>query len=185
MQQKPFKPIKTERLSLKPWMPSFKMANYLFDLIKNNREHFKYLPMASVKRPEEEYDFLKMSQQKWKTGQSASYAIYLRGTNTLVGSCGLYGISQEHRRGEIGYWMDSQYCGHGYMTEAVAAIIDEFFARGLNRVTIRANIKNKASCAVAKRLGFTREGVCHQELFNKYMNEYEDVVYFGKWKNQK
>lgn len=175
-----FKPIKTERLSLKSWTPSFKMARELFDLIERNREHFKYLPLALVKAPEEEYEFLQGAQQKWKSGKSATYAIFLRGTNKLVGCCSMNGISWSNKRAEIGYWMDSKYCGNGYMTEAVNAMIEYFFSRGINRVCIRANIKNKASCSVAQRCGFIREGVCRQEIFNKYMNEYEDIVYYGK-----
>lgn len=189
MTPKPFKPIKTERLTLKPWTPSFKMALELFELIDRNREHFKYLPLALVKAPEEEYEFLRGAQQKWKAGKSAIYAIFLRGTNKLVGCCSMNDISWSNRRAEIGYWMDGKYCGNGYMTEAVNAMVDYFFGQGLNRVCIRANVKNKASCTVAKRLGFSREGVRRQELFNKYMNEYEDIVCYGKlhseWQRKK
>jgi len=127
MKPKPFKLIKTERLSLKPWVPSFKMAQYLFDLIERNREHFKYLPMALVKPPEEEYEYLKSAKKKWDAGASASYAIYLRGTKKLIGTCGVHQVSSSNKTGEIGYWLDQDYIGHGYMTEAVKAIENAFF----------------------------------------------------------
>ena len=83
----------------------------------------------------------------------------------------------------------SDYLGYGYMTEAVKALEDAFFGMGLNRLSIRANVKNKASCGVAKRLGYKKEGVVRAELFNKVMNEYEDIAYYGKlrseWKGKK
>lgn len=184
MKPQKFKPIKTERLTLKPWTPSFKLATELYNLIERNREHFRFLPLALVKTPEEEYDFMKSAQKNWRDGTSASFAIYLRGTNTLIGCCSMSGINPTHKRAQIGYWMDKNYTGHGYMTEAVAAMTDDFFARGLNRVYIRANIKNKASWAVAKRLGFTKEDVRRQELWNAYMNEYEDIVCYGKLRSE-
>lgn len=61
---------------------------------------------------------------------------------------------------EIGYWIDSQYSGNGYMTEAVNAItqyaFDQFKAV---RVQICAQLDNQKSIAVAKRCGFIQEAI--------------------------
>lgn len=182
MQPKPFKPIKTARLSLKPFKPTFKQAQELYDLIDRNRDHLRYLPLAFVKSAEEYYDILKITDNNWKSGTAATYGIYLKGK--LIGSCTVKQISFSNGRGEFVYWLDQDYAGNGYITEAVNAMVDVFFGMGLNRLSIRANVKNKASCAVARRCGFSREGICRQEIFNKYTNEYEDVAYYGKLRSQ-
>ena len=189
MQSKKFKPIKTKRLDLKPLKATFTQAQELVDLIKRNREHFKWLIIANVKAPEEEYDWLKTAVQQRKDSKAAHYVIYLHSTNKIIGLCGIDPLSWGNSRGEIGYWLDQDYTGYGYMTEAVKALEDAFFGMGLNRLSIRANVKNKASCGVAKRLGYKKEGVVRAELFNKVMNEYEDIAYYGKlrseWKGKK
>ena len=175
-----FKIIRSERLTLKPMPADFKTANHLYEIVVRNREYFRYLPFANVKAPEEEYEYLKSTRDAWKNGKRASYGVYLRGTNKLIGVCGLAGISWGNDSGEIGYWLDSQYAGRGYMTEATRAIMDFFFSGGLNRLVIRANVQNRASCAIAERLGFVKEGLCRAELFNRNMNVYEDIVYYAK-----
>lgn len=182
MQPKKFKQIKTERLTLKPIKPTFKNAEMLSDLIQRNREHFKFLPLTAVKSIEEGYGFLKSAEEKWNGLESASYGIYLG--KRLIGNCSMNRISWASERAEISYWLDREYSGNGYMTEAVCAMADAFFEMGLNRLLIRANVQNKASCAVARRLGFKKEGVARQEIHNKFMGVYEDIVYYAMLRSE-
>ncbi len=64
------------------------------------------------------------------------------------------------------------------MTAAVAALVDDGFDRyRLVRVEIRADVENRASRAVAERLGFQLEGVLRQSyrvLDERYS---DDAVY--------
>lgn len=184
MKPQKFKPIKTERLSLRPLTPSFKLATELYNLIDRNREHFRWIPLVNIKSPEEEYNWLLSVPQKWKDSKEAHYGIYLHGTNKLIGLVGVPALSWAHERAEIGYWLDAQYTGNGYVTEAAAAVQDMLFTLGINRIYIRANIKNKASWSVAKRLGFIKEGIHRQELWNAYTNEYEDIVCYAKLRSE-
>ena len=48
--------------------------------------------------------------------------LYLKGTDTLVGSSGLQGIDWEVPMFEIGYWCRTGLTGRGHVTEAVRGI---------------------------------------------------------------
>ena len=85
--------------------------------------------------------------------------LYLKGTDTLVGSSGLQGIDWEVPTFEIGYWCRTAFRGRGYITEAVLGITAfAFDTLGARRVEIRCDSRNIASMSVARRAGFLLEG---------------------------
>ncbi len=59
---------------------------------------------------------------------------------------------------EIGYWIDAQYSGQGYVTEFVNALTYFVFEylKGI-RVQIATHVENEKSIAVAKRCGYEYE----------------------------
>ncbi len=88
--------------------------------------------------------------------------LYLKRTDTLVGSSGLQGIDWEVPKFEIGYWCRTRFTGRGYTTEAVLGITAfAFDALGARRVEIRCDARNLPSARVAERAGFTLEGELH------------------------
>jgi RimJ/RimL family protein N-acetyltransferase len=88
--------------------------------------------------------------------------LYLKETDTLVGSSGLQGIDWEVPKFEIGYWCRTGFTGRGYITEAVLGITAfTFDTLGARRVEIRCDSSNFASARVAERAGFRLEGTLH------------------------
>lgn len=81
---------------------------------------------------------------------------------------GMIGLHRVEKRGsaEIGFWMDSAARGHGYLTEAGAAVVEFGFAEpvALARIQWRAVVGNHASARVAQKLGFRYEGLLRQGL---------------------
>ncbi|MER7456702.1 GNAT family N-acetyltransferase [Micromonospora sp. NPDC126480] len=59
---------------------------------------------------------------------------------------------------EIGWHLHPDAWGHGYATEAAAAVLDDAFSRGLPRVIAVTSPDNHASQAVCRRLGMTHLG---------------------------
>ena len=175
-----FKNLQTKNLDLKPLVATFDFANYLFDMITNNKEFFKFMPFADVEKPEEEFDFLRCAEEKWRNLSSAQYGMYLRKTGEFVGVCSIFDLSKGRDSGEIGYWLDPKFSGRGLMSEAVMAVSDAFFEMGCHRIQIVANIKNIASCKTAEKCGFEREGIMRRYVFNKYLNENEDMALYAK-----
>ena len=91
-----------------------------------------------------------------------AWAITVTGDDTAIGTVASY----EKRQGkvtEIGYMLSRAQWGHGYVTEAVAALIDLLFAEGQRRVFADTDPDNARSIAVVKRLGFTLEATLRAE----------------------
>ena len=85
--------------------------------------------------------------------------LFLKGTNTLVGSSGLHRMDWSVPRFEIGYWCRTRFAGNGYVTEAVRGITAFAFEHlGARRVEIRCDALNRKSVRVAERAGYTLEG---------------------------
>ncbi len=74
----------------------------------------------------------------------------------LVGIVGLFGDAAEP---EIGYWLGRPHWGAGLMGEAVAAVVDAYFAyAGGHTLRSSARTDNPASRRVLERCGFVRTG---------------------------
>ena len=176
-----FKELQTERLMLKPLVATFAFANELFDIIVKDRDFYKYIPkLSQTPDAEAEFDFLRSAERGWKKQTKAAHGMYLRTDGSFVGVCTMFGIDWDTESGEIGAWIDKKYAGHGFMTEAVKAVTQEFLDMGFKRIVIRANPENTASCKIAEKCGFEYEGVLHSCEFNPCLNCREDFAVFAK-----
>jgi RimJ/RimL family protein N-acetyltransferase len=85
--------------------------------------------------------------------------LYLKGTNTLVGSSGLHCPDWSVPRFDIGYWCRTRFQGQGYITEAVRGILCfAFETLGAQRIGLQCDAENERSRKVAERIGFHLEG---------------------------
>ncbi|MCB8984563.1 MAG: GNAT family N-acetyltransferase [Ardenticatenaceae bacterium] len=107
--------------------------------------------------------------------------LLLKETNTIIGGSGLHRIEWDIPKFEIGYWLGTPYTGHGYMTEAVAAIADfALTTLGAMRVEIRCDALNERSAAVARRLNFVHEGTLRCDRRNHLTHELRDTMIFAR-----
>lgn len=98
---------------------------------------------------------------QWADHRGPQCGIWLEGA--LGGSIGCHPIDWQNRACSIGYWIASRHQGRGIVTQCVAAMLDYLFGEvALHRVVIQCGTGNQRSCAVAERLGFTREGVARE-----------------------
>lgn len=181
MKPQEFKTLQTARLDLKPLVATFDFANHLFDVIAKNRVFYKYIPkLSQTPNAEAEFDFLRSAEKGWEKQTKAIHGMYLRKDGAFVGVCTMFDINWDTETGEIGAWVDIKYAGQGFMTEAVQAVTQEFLDMGFKRIVIRANPDNIASCKIAEKCGFEREGVLRSCEFNPCLNRREDFVVFSK-----
>ena len=77
-------------------------------------------------------------------------------------------VKLSNRSATLSYWLYKQYTGKGIMTEAVKLIVAyAFTVLNLNRLELLVSVHNEKSAAVARRCGFTEEGICRDfELIN-------------------
>jgi ribosomal-protein-alanine N-acetyltransferase len=91
-------------------------------------------------------------------GDGLTLAVTDRDAGNVVGAVGL-GISQAHRRAELGYWIAVAQWGRGFATEASRAVLDHAFtALDLARVVAHCLTRNEGSWRVMEKLGMQREG---------------------------
>ncbi len=69
------------------------------------------------------------------------------------------------RFASVGYWIDQQYAGRGYMPLAVAMVSDHcWFTLGLHRIEIAIRPENTSSLRVVEKLGFEEVGYARRFL---------------------
>ncbi|MBD1558183.1 GNAT family N-acetyltransferase [Vibrio sp. S9_S30] len=102
--------------------------------------------------------FIRTSLQHYAEGKSLTCVIIYKGN--LVGAASLNSIDHNLSRAEIGYWLEASAQGNGIVTRACLALLDIIFEElKLEKAQLRAAVDNRASRAVAERLGMTLEGV--------------------------
>ena len=76
-----------------------------------------------------------------------------------IGVCGLYHISSQYRKAEIGYWLIPNFQGKGYMTEVLQTLLP-YWQKKFNLHRIEAEIEppNVASKKLLLKNGFELEG---------------------------
>ena len=111
------------------------------------------------------------------------YAIWTK-DGTFIGTCDFHSVEYDLQSADIGYWLAEKYTGHGYITEAVNAMADNFFKRGFNRLTIVMDTENTASEKVAIRCGFTKEGIMREWHYNPTFDAYRDMYLYSKLKKE-
>ncbi len=91
------------------------------------------------------------------------WGIVLKDCGKLVGTCGFHGMSDYHKRIEIGYDLNRDYWGKGIMKEALSLIIDYAFTESeVNRIEAFVEPPNRSSRILLEKLGFSMEGVLRE-----------------------
>ncbi|MFJ6724936.1 MULTISPECIES: GNAT family N-acetyltransferase [unclassified Streptomyces] len=84
---------------------------------------------------------------------------------TLLGGVLFLNFDAAQANCEVGCWLEPAGTGHGLVTRAIRVLVDHAVERrGIHRVEWIASAGNVPSLNVARRLGFTRDGV-HREAY--------------------
>ena len=136
----------------------FSDAEVMFPLIDSDRNNLgQYLDWVdSVTDIETTRGYL---QRRIKSGLNGAAWYKIEFNHTVVGVFGVKVVRQSRACAEIGYWLHSDYQGNGIVTQTVTGFCEHLKAEGLiQRVEIQCLAENKASIAVALRLGGRQTG---------------------------
>lgn len=124
---------------------------------------------------EEADAMLAEADARWRDGQTAELAIDLDGA--LVG--GIHLTFYGEWRASVAYWLDAGARGRGLATRAVRLLTSWGFEAfpDLVRIELWSIVGNDASDAVARRSGFTEEGIFRSRF--PHQGEYRDVRCFS------
>lgn len=148
-------------------------APIIFEMVNKNRANLRQWlsfvdKMESIAFAE---TFIKGSMQRNDLG--TEYAFIIFQDDIAVGRIGVYKIDQQHKIGEIGYWLVEEMQGKGIITIASKAMIKFCFDDLLlNRIEIKCATDNTKSQAIPVRLGFSKEGIIREGewLHDKYID---------------
>jgi RimJ/RimL family protein N-acetyltransferase len=96
----------------------------------------------------------------WTTESECHWALVTEDSQTLLGRVALKGLNLINGSAGIAYWMVPAARGRGLCADAVVAASEWAFRdAGFHRLAIEHSTANPASCQVARKAGFTAEGV--------------------------
>ncbi len=95
----------------------------------------------------------------------ASEFLIVDADGDVLGSCGVNGIDQANRHGNLGYWVRTSATGQGIATRAVEQVMEYAFTRtDLERLEVLVAKDNAASHRVARAVDARREGLLERRL---------------------
>lgn len=107
------------------------------------------------------------------------WAIADRHDDRMIGGITLFSIDRAQGRAAIGYVLGSSHWGRGLAQEAMRlALAYAYDDLGLRRIEADIDPRNVASCALAERVGFMREGMLRERWF--VADELQDSAIYGQ-----
>lgn len=111
------------------------------------------------------------------------WGVALKAGDVLIGTATLFNLVQDQGRGEIGYAQAQAYWGHGYIHEALQALLTHAFEQmQLRRIEADVDPRNTASMRTLERLGFQREGFLRERWC--VAGEIQDAFFYGLLKRE-
>lgn len=163
--------IETERLTLRRMYPSDAEDMFEYAHLEDVTRYLLWSPHPSLAHTRE---YLYYIGERYRYGDFYDWAVTLKGSGKMIGTCGFAKLDPTNNLGEIGYVINPRYKGKGVASEAVAAVIDYGFSTlGLNRIEARYMIDNSASRRVMEKSGMTFEGIYRKAIFVK--GRYETI----------
>ena len=115
--------------------------------------------------------YTRADAEAWVTGEAPAMrragtglTVAIEADGVFVGSSGVHRIGEHPLGPEIGYWLTREARGRGYAAEAAHALAEWALGLGAPRVYLVADVANTGSQVVARRAGFTQEGVLRSYL---------------------
>jgi predicted O-methyltransferase YrrM/RimJ/RimL family protein N-acetyltransferase len=158
----------------------------LHALVVANRAHLeRWMPWAAAQTLQDTASFIRRTRAQLANRDGFQTAVLEDGR--IVGVVGFHAISTQHRLASIGYWLAAPAQGRGTMTRAVQALVD--LALGtwqLNRIEIRAAVENVRSRAIARRLGFSEEGILRdaERIGERYVDQAVYALLARDWRRR-
>jgi 8-oxo-dGTP diphosphatase len=154
-----FRPLKTERLTLRPLRAQD--AEALHRLV-NDWEVTRTLAEIPYPYPRDLADEW-IASTAAQLADGTGYHLAITGMEekkeTLVGVVGLR-VDAARRTGRLGYWVGRAYWGHGVATEAARRLTSWAFANlPIDLIAAEVTEANDASRAVLRRVGFREVGI--------------------------
>ncbi len=137
-------------------------------------------PHPNVEHTRNYIDYL---QDRYRDGKYYDWAVILKSSGKMIGTCGFSSILPEHRSAEVGYVLNPAFRGQGIAGEALSAVLDFAFRKmALNRVEAKCVAENASSERVMQKVGMTFEGVARSALLVK--GEFKNIKIYSMLRSE-
>ncbi|WP_062544042.1 GNAT family N-acetyltransferase [Rufibacter tibetensis] len=149
--------LSTERLRILPYTPE--MAPDFWQLLDQNRE--RLLPdfpdrTTAVVTVQDALNRIRVFISQHRAGDLYSFGIWRKETGDYIGDITLRRLARGKPFSEVGYYLGAEAEGHGYVTEALKAMVRYAFqVLRMESVNLRCAETNEKSKRVAERSGFS------------------------------
>ena len=168
-------PMATERLILRKLLPKDYQDMYEY---ASNENTVRYLAWESHRTIAFTKNYTKFLQKQYKDGLYYDWAVTLKSSGKMIGTCGFTSLAPEHQRGEIGYVISPEFWGMGIAKEAAEAVIRFGFEQmDLHRIEAKFIVGNDASERVMQKLGMQKDGVFRDYMFVKGL--FRDICFYS------
>ena len=164
--------LKTERLWLR--QATQKDAEAIFAVFSDPKVT-QFHNLVTFTRLDEAIEVIERRKKGFESGRGIRWGIGRKLDNALIGSCG-FTWDREANAAEVGYELASQFWRQGIMSEALRAILQYGFDRGVEFVMASIMLENVASRRLLEKLGFQSQGVLKNHDFWK--GEHHDLEQF-------
>jgi len=153
----------------------------LFNLF-SNPSVVEYYDLDVFHEHSQAANLISLFKSRYEEQQGIRWAIRLKSSGRLIGTCGFNSWSSKMRNAVIGYDLLPEFWRQGYSSEAVRAIIASGFAGSLpcgelNRIQADTVPGNSASETLLLKLGFKEEGIRRECGYWK--SKFHDLKCFG------
>lgn len=171
--------IKTLRLALRK--PAAQDAPIIYETYARDAEATRYLTWRPHRTLADGVEPMAQQLDAWESEEYFSWVITLKDSGDLMG---MISVRPDGWRADLGYVLGRKYWGHGYMTEAVCALIDYLLSeRDIYRVWAVCDVDNLASARVMEKAGMQREGILRRwAMHPNISNEPRDCLCYAKVK---
>ena len=119
-------------------------------------------------------DYLEYLGTRYRVGDFFDWAITLKESGKMIGTCGFTSFDYTNDSAEMGYVLNPKYRGQGIVPEALRAVLDFGFDNlALHRAEAKFIEGNEASRRVMEKVGMKFEGIKRGGMLIK--GEYRDI----------
>lgn len=131
-------------------------------------EIWTHMPIT-VKNREDVIKYVESALSLKKAGVENPFVIIDTLTNKIIGATKLMDISEQHKRGEIGFtWLTPNYWRTSINTNCKYLLLTYCFEKlGWQRVQIKTDHENIRSQKAIERIGAKKEGVLRNHMIRK------------------
>ena len=157
--------METERLIFRAIKRADCMDMFEYSSDPRTSQYLLWDPHESIEYTK---SFIDIILAKYKVGEYNDWALVLKESKKMIGTCGFTRIDERNGVAEIGYVLNPKYWGKGLATEAAHKAIEFAFEElGVNRVEGKFIFGNEASQRVMNKIGMKFEGYQRESMFVK------------------